>query len=182
MRRAILDVPGFVEECRCAGEVAVPKDRHEAKLTHYGQQALNHARAAEAARRYATDANRFVDIFLQVGIEDVFEHAGITVVVFGHDQDQSIRALASRRESVVLDLLSRIGRRKVQLSDVDQLRLDTFTLFDLFENKLRDVFAGAPFAHSSENNGNEEWSTVHRLTFQPGPSHDRQDPGPTILC
>src|SRR6185503_8668953 len=52
---------------------------------------------------------------------------------------------------------------KVQLSNINEFRLHTFTVFELLENKLRNVFAGAAFTYRAENYGNEEWLTVHRV-------------------
>src|SRR4029078_8942970 len=105
--------------------------------------------------RDAADTDRFVNVFFEIAIEYVFEHAGITAIVFGSDDDQSVCTRTGGREFVVLDLLARIVSRKVELTDIDQLTLDAFTFLHLLKNKLRNVFTGPAFPHSAENHWNE---------------------------
>lgn len=67
-------------------------------------------------------------------------------------------------------------------SNVDELSLDTFTLFDLFKNKLRNVFTRAAFPHCAENYRDEKWSIIHDPIFQLTPSHGHRDLELIILC
>src|SRR4029077_5652015 len=106
----LLDPPGIrrveqravgAEELLDTGEVAVPEDRHEAELPHDRKQVLYDARSAEAARRDAAEADRLVDVLLQVRVEDVLEQSRIAVVVLGRHDDERVRAHAELREARV---------------------------------------------------------------------------------
>src|SRR5438067_1490213 len=88
------------------------EDFYAARLAKHWEQALNDASAAETARRNATQADRFVDVLLQIGVERMLEHARIAMVVLGGDDDQPVSAHDRLCEALVLYLLARIGRRE----------------------------------------------------------------------
>ena len=52
------------------------KNRHHAELAHDRQQTLDHARPAKSAGRDTAEDDRFMDVLLQVAVQDVVEDAG----------------------------------------------------------------------------------------------------------
>ena len=87
------------------------------------------------------------------------------MIVFRSHEHQSVGTLAEFGETRVLDLFSRVVVRELKLSNIDVFSLDAFAFLDLFENKLRNVLAGAAFPHRAENHGNEKWSIAHGAVF-----------------
>jgi hypothetical protein len=77
------------------------------------------------------------------------------VVVFRHDEDETVRTLARGRESLVLDLLTRVVSRKLQFTDVNQLSVYAFTLLDLLKHKPRYIFTRTALPHGAEDDWNE---------------------------
>src|SRR5262249_752992 len=62
----------WIEELSCRAEIDIPENRDQAELAQHREQTLDHTRAAERTSRHATDPNRFVNVLLEVCIEDMF--------------------------------------------------------------------------------------------------------------
>src|SRR5882724_2180147 len=71
-------------------EINIRENRDQSQLPHHRHQTLDHARAAEWTRRHTANANGFMDVFLQVCVEHVFQQTGETVIVFGNNENESV--------------------------------------------------------------------------------------------
>src|SRR5215813_6402691 len=91
----------------------------------------------------------------------MLKQSRIAVIVFRHDENQTVSARHSGAEAVVLQRFAGIIMGKIQLENVDKLRLDVFTLLELAKNELGNVFTRAAFPRGAEDYGNEEWFGVH---------------------
>ncbi len=147
---------GSVEYLLDIGKIPVVEDGDEPQLSQHGQQILNHARAAEAARRDAADADRLVYVFSEVGVQRMLEQPRIAVIIFRRDDKDRIGARNGGGKLRVLDGLARIIEREIQLAHVNQLGLDIVALSYFVEDKAGDVFAHAPLSRRAENDRNKE--------------------------
>src|SRR5262245_30347423 len=66
------DFAALIKKLSCIAEVDIPKNRDQAELTQHREQTLDHPCTAERTSRYATNANGFVNVFLQVCVEHMF--------------------------------------------------------------------------------------------------------------
>ncbi len=152
----IKQLAAFVEQLSHAAEIHVFKNRDETKFTHHRQQIFNHARAAEWPRRNAADSDRLVNVFFQIHIKRVFEKAGIPVIIFRDNQNQTVRALHDLGEDRIFHLLACVVQLHRQITNVDQFSFDAFAFFDFREYELRYALALPTLAHSAENHWNKK--------------------------
>src|SRR5206468_11346393 len=73
----------LIEEFLHVSEIHVPKNCHQAELTHHRQQTLDRTRTAKQSRRNTTDPDSLVNVLLEIHIECVLQEAGITVIGLG---------------------------------------------------------------------------------------------------
>src|SRR5262249_61297283 len=73
----------------------------------------------------------------------MFQQAGITVIVFGHNKDKSVSPGSGRRELRKLDILAGPIYWNPQQTDIDQLGLDTITFTKFAGDEPRNVGAEA---------------------------------------
>src|SRR5205814_3460720 len=131
---------------------------HESQLAHHWQKVFNYASAADLSRRNTADADRLVNVFFQVHVERVFQKPGITMIVFGHNENDSIAPLDRRRECCIFHLLSGVIEPHRKLAHVDQLRLHIYVFLCLLKNKMRDVLALSPPTSRSKDHWNNKWA------------------------
>src|SRR5206468_7761605 len=91
-----------IEQFSCCTEIDVRENCDQAELAQNWHQTLDHACTAERTRRNTANANRFMDVFLQVCIEYMLQQPWETVIVFRDDEDQSVGSRDCCRELVVL--------------------------------------------------------------------------------
>jgi len=82
----------LIEEVGNFREVAVPESANQTKLAQDRQQTLEDARAAKTAGGNAADSDRLVDDVFLVGIEEVLQQPGETVIVFRHNKHDIVGA------------------------------------------------------------------------------------------
>src|SRR6266404_7740858 len=82
-----------IEKLPSGTEINIREDGNQAELAQHRQQTLDHARAAEWTSRHATNANGFVDVFLQVCIEHVLQQTREAMIVLRHNKDEPVSAL-----------------------------------------------------------------------------------------
>ena len=102
-------------------------------------------------------ADRLVDVLLQVRVERVLEQTRIAVVVLRHDDDQRVGAVHLLGEAHVLDRLALVVKRELQVAYVYQLGLNALAPRDLAEHEARDRFAGATLTRGAEDDRDVEW-------------------------
>src|SRR6266571_4995845 len=146
----------LIEECPDLSKIDVLENCNETQLAHHRQEILNHTRAAKRPSRDPANPDRLVNVFFQVHVQRVFQKPGITMIVFRHNENDSVALLDHGRERCVFHLLSRIIKPHRKLAKVDQLRLDIRVFLCLLKNKMRDVFALSPLSSCSEDKRNKE--------------------------
>src|SRR5436190_14724294 len=62
-----------IEKLPSGTEINIRENRNQAELAQHRQETLDHAHAAEWARGYTANANGFVDVFVQICIEHMFQ-------------------------------------------------------------------------------------------------------------
>ena len=82
----------LIEEVGNFREVAVPESANQTKLAQDRQQTLEDARAAKTARETLANSDRFADDVFLVGIEEVLQQPGETVIVFRHNKHDIVGA------------------------------------------------------------------------------------------
>src|SRR5262249_35389776 len=148
----------FIEKRTDFSEVHVLENCNETELARHRQEALDYPRAAKRSSRDAANPNRLVNVFFQVHVQRVFQKPGITMIVFWHNEDDSIALLDRRRERCVFHLLSLIIEPHRNLAHVDQLCFHIHAFLCLLKNKTRHAFALSPLTSRSENHWNKKWA------------------------
>src|SRR4029453_7981724 len=122
-------------------------------------------RPPKTPRRYSTDSDGFVNIFLQIHVERVFQKPGIAVIIFRHADDDSVAALDSCRECRVLHLLTSIIESHREFAHIDELRFYPRALFCLFENESGRVLGLSPLTGCPENHRNKKRTSLFEMDF-----------------
>src|SRR5256885_6315103 len=89
----IEQISPLIEKLFHVPEIHVPKNCYQAQLAHDRQQRLDHSRTAKRSRRDTANADCLVNVLLQIHIERVLEEAGITMIVFGSYNNESVATL-----------------------------------------------------------------------------------------
>src|SRR6266581_4525897 len=148
-----------IKELSCCAEIDVRENSDQAELTEHRQQTLDHARAAEWACRNTTNADCFVDVFLQVCIEDMFQQAWETVIVFRDHEDKSVSPRDPCRELAVFERFAGVIHRHRNFPDVDQFGFNIFAFRHFAENEISSGFGQAALPRCTDNDREKNGSS-----------------------
>src|SRR5437870_3626001 len=81
----------------------------------------------------------------------MLEQAGITVVVFGRDDDARVRSHCALRAVRVFDRLAGVQSGELHFANVDQFSLDALAFFDSAEHTASNAFAVAALSRRAED-------------------------------
>jgi hypothetical protein len=111
----------WVEQLPGHAEVDVGKDRDQTQLSQNRQQILNHTRATPNGPPKRRKHRPLCECIPQIGIEHMLEQTGKTVVVLGHNENESIGPLDRRANCESFRASPASINREPDLSDINQL-------------------------------------------------------------